>query len=226
MAKIEAFENYIEEYDDWFHENENIFLSEINAVKEFIPFGQKGLEIGVGSGKFTIPLGITIGVEPSLQMAKRSRKLGINVIEAVAEDLPFSDGEFDFVLMVTAVCFFDNVEQAFKEAYRVLKPKGVIIVAHIDKGSQLGQQYQINKGKSKFYKDATFYSVNEITQYLQNVSFSDFDYRQTIFTYQNETIQPVESGFGKGSFAVVKGIKTGIPLDYSFNKYKISLALH
>lgn len=35
-------------------------------------------------------------------------RLGINVIEAVAENLPFSDEEFDFVLMITAVCFFDN----------------------------------------------------------------------------------------------------------------------
>lgn len=141
-------------------------------------------------------------------MAERSRKLGINVIEAVAENLPFKDEEFDFVLMVTAVRFFDNVEQAFKEAYRVLKPNGTIIVAHIDKDSQLGQQYQINKEKSKFYKDATFYSVSEITKYLQKAGFSDFQYRQTIFAYQNETIQPVEPGFGKGSFVVIKGIKT------------------
>lgn len=208
MAKIEPFENYTQEYDDWFHENKNIYLSELNAVKEFIPPSRNGLEIGIGSGRFAVPLGIKTGIEPSPQMAERSRKLGINVIDAVAENLPFKDEEFDFVLMVTAICFFDNVEQAFKDAYRVLKPKGIIIVAHIDKDSQLGQQYQINKEKSKFYKDATFYSANQITQYLQKAGFSDFDYKQTIFTYQNETVQPVEPGFGRGSFVVIKGIKT------------------
>lgn len=208
MAKIEAFEKYTREYDDWFRENKNIFLSEINAVKEFIPAGKKGLEIGVGSGKFALPLGIKTGIDPSPQMAEKSRKLGLNVIEAVAEELPFKCEEFDFVLMVTAVCFFDNVEKAFRESYRVLKPKGIIIVAHIDKDSPLGQQYQANKENSKFYKDATFYSANEITQYLQKAGFSGFDYRQTIFTRQKEVIQPVEPGFGKGSFVVIKGLKT------------------
>lgn len=207
MAKIEAFEKYTEEYDAWFQENENVYLSEINAVKEFIPSNKKGLEIGVGSGKFAVPLGIKTGIEPSPQMVERSRKLGINVIMAVAENLPFSNEEFDFVLMITAVCFFDNVEQAFKEAYRVLRPNGMIIVAHIDKDSQLGQQYQINKEKSKFYKDATFYSANEITQYLQSAGFCDFQYRQTIFAYQNEIIQAVEPGFGNGSFVVIRGLK-------------------
>ncbi len=48
----------------------------------------------------SVPLGIKTGVEPSPQMAERSRKFGLNVIEAVAEDLPFSDEEFDFVFMV------------------------------------------------------------------------------------------------------------------------------
>lgn len=208
MSKIEAFENHTQEYDYWFCENKNIYLSEINAVKEFILSNKNGLEIGVGSGKFAVPLGIKTGVDPSPQMAERSRKLGINVFEAVAENLPFNDEEFNFILIVTAICFFDNVEQAFKEAYRVLKPNGNIIVAHIDKDSQLGQQYQINKGKSKFYKDAIFYSAKEITLYLQNAGFSDFHYRQTIFSYQNETIQPVKPGFGRGSFVVIKGIKT------------------
>jgi len=207
MAKIEVFEKYAAEYDAWFHENRNIYLSEINALKEFISDNKNGLEVGVGSGKFAFPLGIKTGIEPSFQLAERSRKLGINVINAVAENLPFTNEVFDFVLMVTAVCFFDNIDQAFKEAFRILKQKGAIIVAHIDKDSQLGQQYQFNKEKSKFYKDAAFYSVNEITYYLQKAGFSDFDYRQTVFVCQNERVQAVKHGFGDGSFVVIKGIK-------------------
>ena len=209
MAKIEPFENHTQEYDDWFIENKNIFLSEINAVKEFIPLNKNGLEIGVGTGNFSVPLGIKTGIEPSPHMARKSRELGIKVIEAVAEDLPFDDEEFDFVLMVTAVCFFDNVKQAFKEAYRVLKPGGLVIVAHIDGDSKLGRQYEANKKNSEFYRDAAFYPVSTITEYLQNAGFSGFDYRQTVFSYQNETVQPVETGFGRGGFVVVKGIKTG-----------------
>jgi len=32
-------------------------------------------------------------------------KKGIEVVEGIAEDLPFDDESFDFVLMITTICF-------------------------------------------------------------------------------------------------------------------------
>jgi ubiquinone/menaquinone biosynthesis C-methylase UbiE len=121
MAKIESFEKYSKEYDEWFTKNHNIYLAEFNAIKSLIPSDRFGVEIGVGSGRFALPLGIKIGVEPSKKMAEISRKKGIQVYEAVAEQLPFNDKKFDFVLMVTTICFVDDLAKSFQEANRILK---------------------------------------------------------------------------------------------------------
>jgi len=93
------------EYDDWFVRNEMAYRSELAAVKAFLPLSSRGLEIGVGTGRFAAPLGIEVGVEPARAMAAIARNRGIKVLEAYAEELPFKNESFDFVLMVTVLCF-------------------------------------------------------------------------------------------------------------------------
>src|SRR5659263_286596 len=103
MSSIEIFEMHAQEYDEWFGENKEVYMSEILALKDLIPSEGIDLEIGVGTGRFAIPLGIKIGVEPAKAMADISRKRGIDVRESRAEALPFDDESFDFVLMVTTI---------------------------------------------------------------------------------------------------------------------------
>jgi len=79
-----------------------------------------------------VPLGIKLGIEASSQMRKIANKRGVEVIDGVAEELPFIDEQFDFALMVTTICFLDDIETAFKEAYRILKPDGKFIIGFID----------------------------------------------------------------------------------------------
>ena len=206
MAKIESFEKYSKEYDEWFTKNHNIYLAEFNAIKSLIPSGKFGVEIGVGSGRFALPLGIKIGVEPSKKMAEISRKKGIQVYEAVAEQLPFNDKKFDFVLMVTTICFVDDLVKSFKEAYRVLKTDGFIIVGFVDKESELGKQYQLKKEESKFYRNATFYTVKETITLLRETNFTDVVIKQTVFPGQTDKNGLIEDGYGVGSFVIIKAI--------------------
>ena len=123
MEKFEPFENYSQKYDEWFDKNISIYELELQAVKELLPESENSIEIGVGSGRFAAPLGIKLGIDPSKKMGKLAEKRGIKFIEGVAESLPFPDSHFDFILMVTTICFLDNISKAFKEAYRVLKPE-------------------------------------------------------------------------------------------------------
>jgi len=53
-----------------------------------------GLEVGVSTGRFAVPLGIRIGVEPANAMAEIARKRGIEVYDAKGEKLPFDDESF------------------------------------------------------------------------------------------------------------------------------------
>jgi len=207
MAKIESFEKYSKEYDEWFIKNQNIYLAELNAIKRLIPSDKFGVEIGVGSGRFALPLGIKVGVDPSRKMAELSRERGIQVYKGVAEQLPFNDKIFDLVLMITTICFVDDLEKSFKEVYRVLKTDGFIIVGFVDKESELGKRYQLKREKSKFYKDATFYSVKEVINFLRKTNFENVVIKQTVFSSQTDKIDSVEDGYGKGSFVIIKAIK-------------------
>jgi SAM-dependent methyltransferase len=206
---ISTFNQYAEEYDKWFDRNPFAYESELLAIKRFFPRHGKGLEIGVGTGKFAVPLGIKVGVEPARAMAVIARQRGIEVYEAVAENLPFENGTFDFVLMVTVLCFLRNPQTALGEIARVLKPEGSLIIGMIDRESFLGKIYESRKAISLFYKDAQFYSVPEVIDMLKRTGFIHMQICQTIFKTLHEITgpEPVEDGFGKGGFAVLSSEK-------------------
>ena len=207
MPRIESFDKYSKEYDEWFIKNKNIYLAELNAIKSLVTSGKLGVEIGIGTGRFALPLGIKVGVDPSRKMVDISRKQGIEVYEGAAEKLPLADKTFDFVLFVTTICFVDDLTKSLKEAHRVLKTNGFILIGFVDKESELGKRYQLRMGKSKFYKDATFYSVEEVLNVLRQTNFKDIIIKQTVFTNQKDRLDSIEDGYGKGSFVVIKANK-------------------
>jgi SAM-dependent methyltransferase len=206
MPKTKAFDDHSDRYDEWFDQHTKAYQAELEAIRRMIPFRQmNGVEVGIGSGRFAAPLGIRIGVEPSEQMAIIAEQKGIRVIRAVAEMLPFSDSEFDFILMVTTICFLDDVLRSFREAFRVLRQNGYIIVGFIDRESELGKQYNSKRESSVFYKDATFYSANEVRQLLEEARFQKIHFRQTLIPAT--AVTAVRPGFGEGGFVVARGVK-------------------
>lgn len=209
MAKIEPFEQHAGKYEDWFTKHRFAYESELQAVRQHLPRGKKGIEIGVGSGRFAAPLGIKFGIEPSARMRELAQKRGIEVVGAVAEALPFGDATFDFALMVTTICFVDDLEASFKEARRILKPGGSLIIGFIDRNSPVGELYQKYKQDSVFYRVATFYSVEEVVSVLQKAGFKDLTFSQTIFqgSADMDRVEPVKPGYGEGSFVVVRAEK-------------------
>ncbi|MEW6685924.1 MAG: class I SAM-dependent methyltransferase [Candidatus Edwardsbacteria bacterium] len=209
MPKTEPFEKHASQYEEWFERNKFAYQSELQAIKKLLPESENGIEIGVGSGRFAAPLGIRLGLDPSKEMRKIAQRRGIEVIDGVAEAIPFGDSQFDFVLMVTTLCFLDDIETALKEIHRVLKSGGNIIIGFINANSPMGRLYQQKKNDNVFYRDATFYSVEEVVAYLKNAGFTDFDFRQTLFRPLAEIrdIESVKEGYGEGSFVVVKATK-------------------
>ncbi len=210
-GKIAVFEAHAALYDVWFEKNREVYLAELEVIRALMPSpGSLGLEVGVGSGKFAAPLGVKLGVEPSPQMAARARKLGIEVHEGVAEKLPFDEDRFDFVLMVTTLCFVDDLTQSFREACRVLRPGGSIILGFVDKDSELGRQYEDQRDQSKFYGEATFFSTKEVIEHLQKTGFTQVESKQTLLP--GRPTQTILDGFGEGSFVALRAPKGPHPL--------------
>jgi ubiquinone/menaquinone biosynthesis C-methylase UbiE len=202
-----SFDQNTIDYDQWFEKHQSIYQSEILAIQQAIPENKTGIEIGVGTGRFAAPLNIKFGVEPSENMSRIAEQRKIKVYRAYAENLPIDKATFDFVLMVTTVCFLSDISKAFSEVYRILKANGEIILAIIDKNSKLGRKYEKEKSSNKFYSDAHFYSTKELTALLQQSGFQNFQYWQTLTSLKETEIEKPQKGFGQGSFVVIKANK-------------------
>ncbi len=207
MAKIEPFERYTEDYERWFERNDKLYLSEVRLLSSLKGEFRKGLEVGVGSGRFALPLGVKYGVDPSLSMLKLARLRNLKVVLGVAEDLPLKDRSFDFVLMVTTICFVDDPVKALKEVDRVLVENGKFLIGFVDKNSFLGRLYEQKRPYSKFYGPATFFSTEEIIGLVEkNTSLRPVKAGQTIFGVENKPY-PIREGWGEGAFVGLLFVK-------------------
>jgi len=209
VPKISPFEKNAEHYEEWFEKNRWVYEAELRAVKAMVPDGGRGVEIGVGTGRFAEPLGIKIGVEPSRRMREIAQKRGIRVLDGVAEELPFDDSRFDFALMVTTICFVDDINRALLEAHRVLSHEGVLVIGFVDRNSIVGETYSSRRNENVFYKEATFFSVDELVGRMNKAGFIDLTFNQTIFKFLSRTTrdEQVKPGYGEGTFVVIRGRK-------------------
>ncbi|MEF8774237.1 MAG: class I SAM-dependent methyltransferase [Halobacteriales archaeon] len=206
MPKSAPFEEHTDRYDAWFDHFEPVYRSELDALERLVPEAGLGVELGVGSGQFAEPLGIEVGVDPAKAMLERARARDIDVVRGVAEELPFADGAFDTALMVTTVCFVDDITRSLREARRVLAPDGALVMGYIDRESPVGRIYQENKDENPFYRDATFVSTDELVDQLEAAGFEEFEFVQTVFEWIEEIDEPepVEDGYGDGSFVGIR----------------------
>lgn len=117
MKGVLPFEEHAQEYDRWFDTHERLYQAESDALMQFIPARGLGIEIGVGSGRFAAASGIKLGVEPSRRMAEIAAHRGIAVCQALGERLPFVKEQFDFVLLVTVICFVPDMLVLLREIH-------------------------------------------------------------------------------------------------------------
>ena len=205
MARTEPFDKYLNEYEEWFIEHRFVYESELKSVRHFIPKNKKGIEIGISTGRFALPFGITEGVEPSASMRKFAVQKGLTVYEGTAEEIPLPNESYDFALMVTTICFIDDVQEALREVKRILKPDGSFIIGLVNKNSPLGKTYEKLKEQNKFYRYATFYSAEEVKELLEENGFTNIEIVQTVFGELSDvkSIQQYKTEYGEGGFVVI-----------------------
>jgi ubiquinone/menaquinone biosynthesis C-methylase UbiE len=101
----------------------------------------RSLEIGAGTGYFTLNLvqagvieqAVCSDISPGMlqTLAANAQRLGLDVetMRTDAERLPFPDAGFDLVLGHAVLHHLPDLEQAFGEFHRVLRPGGTLLFA-------------------------------------------------------------------------------------------------
>nr|MBA2528825.1 class I SAM-dependent methyltransferase [Euzebyales bacterium] len=92
------------------------------------------IEIGAGNGlNFAgYPAGVTevVAVEPEPHLravardAAASAPVAVALVDGVAQDLPYDDGEFDAGVASLVLCSVPDQRQALRELFRVIRPGG------------------------------------------------------------------------------------------------------
>lgn len=112
--------------------------------------GMQVLDVAAGTGLVTVaahdivgPAGRVIALDPSPGMLGELRKkLAVETLEGYAEDIPLPDREVDFISMGYALRHVGDLDQAFAEYFRVLRPGGQVCLMEISRpASRLGRVF-------------------------------------------------------------------------------------
>lgn len=208
------FDTLASAYDDWFEEEGKlIFAIEVKALQEVLPLLLKPwLEVGVGSGRFAQALGIETGIDPSIKLLEMARRRGITGFLAKGEQRFFNEGTFGTVFLIVTLCFVDSPLAVLREAYRILKPGGKIVLGLVLQESPWGQFYQAKKQEAhRFYKHANFYSYQEVVGLLGHANFAIDKVVSTLFQNPGgaEKMESPRWGFSSDAgFTVIVASKT------------------
>jgi ubiquinone/menaquinone biosynthesis C-methylase UbiE len=175
-----VFDEHAGDYDMWFDEHNSVYQAQQRMLRGVVPDFRRGLEVGVGSGRFADPLGIHCGIDPSYMLAQMAKHRGVEVALGEAEHLPYRAGSFDFVLMMTVICFLEDIQRAFHEAHRVLEPNGTLVAGFIEAGGEIFQKYRHEPIKGRFLRFATFRTIDEVYGFFNKTGFVDISILQRV----------------------------------------------
>ena len=167
----DIFDTTTEEYDSWYDSETGkpLYESELHClntiVEDCLP---PVLEVGVGTGRFAQWFPGAVGIDRAPNALRYAQRRMIRVIQATGEMLPFRNETVGTVFLVFTVCFLKNPLAVLREAKRVLKRKGSIVIGFIQKGSSWGALYEDKKKNGHpIYGRAQFYSLEDLDKMLR-----------------------------------------------------------
>jgi len=105
-------------------------LEKIGLVKRFLApkKEERLLDVGCGTGLTTEPWPCRrYGIDPAKKLIEKARdKENIEYKIAPAEQIPYKDHSFDYVISITAIQNFEDIEKGLKEIKRVGKKRFIL----------------------------------------------------------------------------------------------------
>ena len=201
----EILENYYSSYDeenrlikDKAHQVE--FLTTVRYIDKYLKIGNKILEIGAGTGRYSLyyaKKGYEVEAveltKANIEEFKRhiTNDMKIRINEGNVLDLSmYEDNIFDITLLLGPVYHLFSIEEkrkAIEEAIRVTKPHGKIFIAYITNDIVI-LTYGLKKGNLLKLKDVCDenYRVKEIPEEIFSVEYvEEFDNMMKDFPVKN-----------------------------------------
>lgn len=146
--------------------------------------GMKMLDIACGPGTLTYQAldivgktGFVVGLDPSIGMLREgAANRNAGWIQGVSEHLPFPDGTFDFVSMGYALRHMSDLQVAFREHVRVLKPGGTLLIL------------EISSPRSKIQFAITKFYMKRVVPFITRIGTKN-NHAHTLMSYFWDTIE-------------------------------------
>lgn len=120
--------------DEYIQEEElfkNIFQKRVDIITKLAKPG-KVLEVGCSTGLLLSLLKSkgwdVMGVEPSKKAAEVAKGRGINTIVGIFENVKFTE-KFDLIIFNHVLEHVENPELILEKCYKILSPKGVVLIS-------------------------------------------------------------------------------------------------
>jgi 2-polyprenyl-3-methyl-5-hydroxy-6-metoxy-1,4-benzoquinol methylase len=153
----------LEDIHWWFSAKRELIVDMIKSLN-----AKKILDVGCGTGSVVAALNTereVVGCEYSEHALKLCGRRGpLTLVKSTAEILPFKDESFDAVTMLDVIEHLDKDLESLKEAVRVLKPDGHVIIT-VPAHMFLWQRHDI------LHHHKRRYSVSELRTKLEKTGF-------------------------------------------------------
>lgn len=188
-------EKMVDTYDSYMRK---ITLGRENRLREMtidlanVRQGDSVLEIGCGTGTLTLeakrksgPSGKAYGIDIIPGMVERSRQkaaqtnLDVTFQLGSIDNIPFPDDQFDVVMCSFMIFHMSEAVRCkgIEEIYRVLKPKGQIMVLDLNLPVR-----RVPRALMKMFLGFMFkHDLKELTPIMESIGFSELELKQAKF---------------------------------------------
>jgi ubiquinone/menaquinone biosynthesis C-methylase UbiE len=199
------FDILTDKYDAWYDSDDGkpLYESELKCLRPMVESSPPPiLEIGVGTGRFAMHFSSVTGLDPSLNSLRMAEKRGVKTVHGYGEYLPFGDETFGCILIIVTLCFVDKPLDVLREARRVLRKDGSIIIGLVPKDTPWGNFYEEKKRAGHpFYSNARFYTLKDVEDMLRVAGLKISRIRSTLLQRPDEPrrLEEPEEGYASGA---------------------------
>ncbi len=162
-----------------------------------------------------------VDADPAMVAAARRRseieRNQLQLYQGQAEQLPFNDESFDYVLAVTVLCFVVGAKGAIAEMARVLKPGGYLVIGELGQWSLWAMHRRVRGWLGNpTWRTAKFRTTRELRGLAHSAGLSVVEVHGAVHyppcTMAAKIVSPVDLSLGRkttfgSGFVALKAIK-------------------